>query len=119
MVETEDDAIVFIHPRGGTPSAPASLPSDPCEPGERPEVAAVRIVREKTGLDVEVVRAFVTFIQEGTPTGTMCAHAYVARVTGGALLADGPEARRRTTRSTIFHLSFPFESPTDERSTPT
>jgi ADP-ribose pyrophosphatase YjhB (NUDIX family) len=51
----------------------------------------VRIVREKTGLEVEVVREFVTFIQEGTPTGTMCAHGYVARVTGGALLADGPE----------------------------
>jgi hypothetical protein len=36
-----------------------------------------------TGLDV-VVREFVTFIQEGTPTGTMSAHGYIGRVTGGA-----------------------------------
>lgn len=49
------------------------------------------MVREMTGLDVEVVREFFTFIQEGTPTGTMCAHAYVARVKGGVLIEDGPE----------------------------
>jgi ADP-ribose pyrophosphatase YjhB (NUDIX family) len=91
VVETDADAIVFIHPRGGTPDAPASLPSDPCRPDEAPETAAVRIVREKTGLDVVLVREFVTFIQEGTPTGTMCAHGYVARVTGGALLERGLE----------------------------
>jgi ADP-ribose pyrophosphatase YjhB (NUDIX family) len=51
----------------------------------------VRIVREKTGLEVAIVREFTTFIQEGTPTGTMCAHGYVARVTGGTLLDSGPE----------------------------
>ncbi|HUY17165.1 MAG TPA: NUDIX domain-containing protein [Acidimicrobiales bacterium] len=95
VVETDANHVVFIHPHGGTPSAPASLPSDPCEPSEQPEVAAVRIVREKTGLDVEVVREFVTFIQEGTPTGTMCAHGYFARVTGGSLLQDGPEGPAR------------------------
>src|SRR5665213_1748028 len=83
VVETDAGEIVFIHPQGGTPESPASLPSDPCEPGEEPERAAVRIVREKTGLDVTLVREFVTFIQEGTPTGMMCAHGYVARVIGG------------------------------------
>jgi ADP-ribose pyrophosphatase YjhB (NUDIX family) len=82
---------VFIHPAGGLPNAPASLPSDPCSPGEAPEFAAVRIAKEKTGLDVAVDREFVTFIQPGTPTGTMCAHGYVAHVIGGALLAQGPE----------------------------
>jgi len=48
-----------------------------------------------TGLDVGVVREFLTFIQEGTPTGTMCAHAYVARVKGGVLIEDGPEGPAR------------------------
>jgi ADP-ribose pyrophosphatase YjhB (NUDIX family) len=91
IVETGDDAIVFIHPPGGTSDAPASLPSNPTEPGESPEDAAVRLVREMTGLEVSVVREFVTFIQEGTPTGTMCAHGYIARVTGGSLTDDGPE----------------------------
>ncbi|MGD0054625.1 MAG: NUDIX hydrolase [Acidimicrobiales bacterium] len=95
VVETDDGQIVFIHPSGGTAEAPASLPSDPCRPGESPEAGAVRIVREKTGLDVEIVREFVTFIQEGTPTGVMCAHGYVAHVIAGTLLDDGPEGPAR------------------------
>jgi ADP-ribose pyrophosphatase YjhB (NUDIX family) len=96
VVETEAGEIVFIHPPGGPAHAPASLPSNPCHPGERPEDAAVRIAAELTGLQVAVVREFVTFIQEGTPTGTMRAHGYTARITGGALLAgDGPEGPAR------------------------
>jgi ADP-ribose pyrophosphatase YjhB (NUDIX family) len=91
IVETGDNAIVFIHPPGGISDAPASLPSNPIEPGESPEDAAVRLAREMTGLEVSLVREFVTFIQEGTPTGTMCAHGYIARVTGGSLTDDGPE----------------------------
>jgi ADP-ribose pyrophosphatase YjhB (NUDIX family) len=91
VVETGEDEIVLIHPLGGTDDAPASLPSDPCEPGEVPEDAAVRIVKEKTGLDVTITREFITFRQEGTPTGTMFAHGYIARITGGELLDEGPE----------------------------
>jgi hypothetical protein len=53
-------------------------------------------VREKTGLEVEIVREFVTFIQEGTPTGTMCAHGYIARVVGGSLTENGPEGPARS-----------------------
>ena len=94
VVETANGEIVLIHPPGGSPEAPASLPSNPCDPAERPEDAAVRMVHEMTGLETVIVREFVTFIQEGTPTGTMCAHGYVARVTGGAL-ADGPEGPAR------------------------
>jgi ADP-ribose pyrophosphatase YjhB (NUDIX family) len=90
IVETEADEIVFIHPPGGPPEAPASLPSNPCDPGKTPEDAAVRMVREMTGLDVAIVREYATFIQEGTPTGTMLAHCYIARVTGGSLTHDGP-----------------------------
>jgi len=48
-----------------------------------------------TGLEIAIVREFVTFIQEGTPTGTMRAHGYIARVTGGALTEDGPEGPAR------------------------
>jgi ADP-ribose pyrophosphatase YjhB (NUDIX family) len=93
IVETKSGEIVFVHPAGGTPEASASLPSDPCQVGESPEIAAVRIVREKTGLDVTIVKEFTTFIQEGTPTGTMCAHGYVAHVTGGQMFDVGPEGR--------------------------
>jgi hypothetical protein len=95
VVETADGEIVFIHPPGAPPEAPASLPSNPARPYEVPELAAVRIVREATGLDVSIDREFVTFIQEGTPTGIMLAHGYAAHVTGGALLDDGPEGPAR------------------------
>jgi ADP-ribose pyrophosphatase YjhB (NUDIX family) len=95
VVETGAGEIVFIHPPGGPPDAPGSLPSNPCEPGEAPEDAAVRVVREMTGLSIALDREFVTFIQEGTPTGTMLAHGYVAHVTGGSLIEDGPEGPAR------------------------
>lgn len=95
VVETEADEIVFIHPPGGPLDAPASLPSNPCNPGETPQDGAVRMVREMTGLDVTIVREYATFIQEGTPTGTMLAHCYIARATGGLLIHDGPEGPAR------------------------
>jgi len=91
VIETQTGEIVFIHPPGAPAEAPASLPSNPCAPGEAPADGAVRMAREMTGLEVEIVREFVTFIQAGTPTGTMCAHGYLARVTGGSMLAEGPE----------------------------
>ena len=95
VVESDDGGVVLIHPLGGLPHAPASLPSDPCRPDEEPAAGAVRIVKEKTGLDVKIEREFTTFIQVGTPTGTMCAHGFVARITGGDLLIDGPEGPAR------------------------
>jgi ADP-ribose pyrophosphatase YjhB (NUDIX family) len=95
IVETDDDEIVMIHPHGGPDHAPASLPSNPCAPGEDPDLGAVRLVRELTGLDVEILREHVTFIQPGTPTGTMCAHGYVAHVVGGELIEEGPEGAVR------------------------
>jgi ADP-ribose pyrophosphatase YjhB (NUDIX family) len=95
VVETEADEIVLIFPPSGPPEAPASLPSNPCLPGEEPQDAAVRVVRELTGLEVAIAGEFVTFIQAGTPTGTMCAHGYTARITGGALTGAGPEGPAR------------------------
>jgi ADP-ribose pyrophosphatase YjhB (NUDIX family) len=77
------------------------LPSNPTDPGESPDDAAVRLVREMTGLEVTLVREFVTFIQEGTPTGTMCAHGYITRVSGGSLKDDGPEGPAK---------AYPFEA---------
>jgi ADP-ribose pyrophosphatase YjhB (NUDIX family) len=91
VIETQAGEIVFIHPPGSPAEAPASLPSNPCAPGEAPADGAVRMAREMTGFEVAIVREFVTFIQPGTPTGTMCAHGYLARVTGGSMLAEGPE----------------------------
>ena len=37
------------------------------------------------------VREYTTFIQQGTPTGTRCAHGHLARFTGGSLRDPGPE----------------------------
>jgi ADP-ribose pyrophosphatase YjhB (NUDIX family) len=96
VVETAAGEVLMIHPPGAPPEASASLPSNPCARGEAPEEGAVRMVREMTGLEVEVVREIITFIQQGTPTGTMCAHGYLARVTGGTMLDDGPEGAVRT-----------------------
>jgi ADP-ribose pyrophosphatase YjhB (NUDIX family) len=98
VVEFRENEIVFIHPAGGTAEAPGSLPSDPCAQGESPEMAAIRIVKEKTGLNVALDREFVTFIQHGTPTGTMRAHGYVAHVISGELLNSGPEGAVRAYR---------------------
>jgi len=96
VVETDGGEIVFIHPPGGPPEAPASLPSNPCRPDEAPEDGAVRIVRESTGIEVAIVREFASFIQAGTPTGTMLAHCFVGRVIGGELIDDGPEGPARS-----------------------
>jgi hypothetical protein len=49
------------------------------------------MVREMTGLEGEPVHEFVTFIQEGTPTGTMCAHEFRTLATGGSWIDHGPE----------------------------
>lgn len=91
VIENENRELVLIHPPGAPAEAPASLPSNPCLPGEAPADGAVRMAREMTGLDVELVSEFVTFIQPGTPTGVMCAHGYHARVIGGAMIDSGPE----------------------------
>jgi ADP-ribose pyrophosphatase YjhB (NUDIX family) len=108
VVETDNDEIVLIHPLGAPSHAPASLPSDPCLEGEDPWVGAIRIVREKTGLDVSIEREFTTFIQEGTPTGTMCAHGFIGKITDGALLADGPEGAAKAYKINSLPLIAPI-----------
>src|SRR5215471_21291497 len=49
VIETRAGEIVFIHPPGAPVEAPASLPSNPCAPGEAPADGAVRMAREMTG----------------------------------------------------------------------
>ena len=52
-------------------------------------------MHEQTGLDVVIVRDLGTFIQEGTPAGTIPMYAFVARVASGNLRSDGPEGPAR------------------------
>lgn len=65
-----------------------TLPGGHIEPGEAPDVAVVREVREETGLDVEVESLFAVYwIREidGLRFGFRC------RVTGGTPVPDGNE----------------------------
>ncbi|MHB8378421.1 MAG: NUDIX hydrolase [Acidimicrobiales bacterium] len=117
LVETDGDRAVFIRPHEGTPSAPPSPPGDHRDPGERPEVATVLIVRERTGLDVEFVREFVTIIHDKTHTGTTCTHRYVVRAAKSSWQRD-LEVRRGPAPWWNFLLSCSFVSPINERSTP-
>ena len=77
--------IVFTHPQGGSASASASLPSGNVLEHESPDQAAERIVREQTGLDVDLTERLVEFEQEGTPVGTALMTGFVARAVGGEL----------------------------------
>src|SRR5262249_26425743 len=96
VIETQAGEIVFIHLLGASVVAPVSLPSNPFAPGEAPADGAMRMAREMTGLEVAIVREFVTFIQLGTLTGIMCAHGYLVWVTGGSMLAEGLESPMQT-----------------------
>ena len=66
VVET-DGGLVFTHPQGGPPDAPASLPSGLVLDGETPEDGAVRLVREQTGLHVALVDGSIIEGEEGPP----------------------------------------------------
>ncbi len=85
VVVESGPGIVLIHPPGGPADAPASLPSGIVLDGETPEEGAVRLVREQTGLDVEITERLVDFEQEGTPYGTAAMTGFVARVESGEL----------------------------------
>lgn len=91
VLET-DGGIVLTHPAGGTPEAPASLPSGNVRDGETAKEAAVRLALEQTGLEIEVLSELTRFLQEGTPFGTAEMVGFVARATGGELRAgdEGP-----------------------------
>jgi ADP-ribose pyrophosphatase YjhB (NUDIX family) len=60
VVETDADTIVFIHSAGWSSRGPSVAAEQPVPSGEMPTDAAVRMVREMTGLDVTLVREYVT-----------------------------------------------------------
>lgn len=84
VVESEG-GIVFTHPGSDSAAGTASLPSGNVLDHESPEEAATRIVREQTGLTVELTQRLIEFEQEGTPFGTALMTGFVARVVGGEL----------------------------------
>ena len=91
VVVEVDSGIVLVHPPSGSPAAPGSLPGGLVEYAETPEAAAVRLTREQTGLEVDVVEELVRFLQQGTPFGPVLDLGFVVRTVGGALRMDGEE----------------------------
>ena len=80
LVTTEDGNVVYTRKRTFEPGR-WSVVSGFIPKGERAEDAAVREVKEETGLDVELVRFMGTHVYEGRPEQIVIA--FHARVTGG------------------------------------
>ena len=79
-----------------------ALPAGLVEYGEAPEEAAVREVREETGLTVEIVRSLGwVFVPVSTWPGPIVQFMYEAEVTGGTL-AGGDEGAAQLTRVEAF-----------------
>ena len=91
VVVEADGGIVMIHPSSGTPGAPASLPGGLVEYAETPEAAAIRLVREQTGLQIELLDELTRFLQKGTPFGPVLDFGFVAQASGADLRTDGDE----------------------------
>ena len=94
VVLEADGGIVLIHPQGGSPEAPASLPSGSVLEDETPEQAAIRLALEQTGLEIELAGELTRFLQEGTPFGTAEMFGFVAKAIGGEL-REGDEGPPR------------------------
>jgi ADP-ribose pyrophosphatase YjhB (NUDIX family) len=84
---------LLVVERGREPSAGLwSIPGGRCLPGEQPEHACVREVREETGIDV-VVLSFAGRVQRPAPGGGIYViDDYVCAPVGGVLIA-GDDAR--------------------------
>jgi len=92
-VVRDDHGRILLVRRGRAPGAGLwSLPGGRIEPGETPAEAAIREVREETGLEVEIDDVLITAV---VGDGAFRVQDFAARVIGGALLAgdDADEVR--------------------------
>jgi NADH pyrophosphatase NudC (nudix superfamily) len=85
LVTTDDGRVVYTRKRTFEPGR-WSVVSGFIPRGERAEDAAVREVKEETGLDVEIVRFMGTHVFSGRPEQIVIA--FHARVTGGTPVAQ-------------------------------
>lgn len=96
LVDDADRVLLFRWPlRDGPASHCWITPGGGVEPGETLHAAAVRELREETGLDVAVGALAGTVERPGPDGVTYEIHDYTATVTGGTLRAgdDAAEAR--------------------------
>jgi NAD+ diphosphatase len=85
LVTTDDGRVVYVRKKAFEPGR-WSVVSGFIPRGERAEDAAVREVKEETGLDVEIVRFMGTHVFAGRPEQIVIA--FHARVLGGDLCAQ-------------------------------
>ena len=92
VVVDADGRLLLV--RRGTPPAVGSwtVPGGRCEPGEPPEAACVREVREETGLAVRVT-SWLGRVERAAPGGgTYVIDDYACSVVGGTLAAGDDAA---------------------------
>jgi 8-oxo-dGTP diphosphatase len=106
VVVTTPDGVVFLFPPDEPAESPAALPAGSAEFGETPEEAAVREVREETGLEVEIVNELGRMFTRDSPVGPMLGFLFEARMVGGTL-RDGLEGRVAVYREGEFPVISP------------